>query len=406
MRAAVVAIGDELTCGFRLDTNSQAISRRLATVPLEVVAHLTVGDSVEAIQTGLRTALGMAEVVVVAGGLGPTEDDLTRQAVAAHFGLDLVEDGVALSDIRQRFARRGRVMPESNRIQACVPAGSQIIRNDRGTAAGFYLPGADRHLFVTPGIPYEMEGMLEGFIVPRLRQLVARGLTVRQAVLKVYGMPESEINEVVRPLLARDRNPLLGLLPHRGTITIEIVARAETAPMADALLAADLAVLRERLGRYVISEDGRELPQVVADLLAGRGLTVATAEVGTGGLLAALLTEPPGSARWFRRGVTGAEEGGEEVTGPAPSPAGELVLGQAAAARCEASADVAVAVGPVHVPPDSTAQHPYGQVDVAIDVAGQATWRRLSFNGDGPSVRAWAADGALALLRERLLESV
>ena len=406
MRAAVVAIGDELTCGFRLDTNSQAISRRLATVPLEVVAHLTVGDSVEAIQTGLRTALGMAEVVVVAGGLGPTEDDLTRQAVAAHFCLDLVEDGVALSDIRQRFARRGRVMPEGNRIQACVPTGSQIIRNDRGTAAGFYLPGADRHLFVTPGIPYEMEGMLEGFIVPRLRQLVARGLTVRQAVLKVYGMPESEINEVVRPLLARDRNPLLGLLPHRGTITIEIVARAETAPMADALLAADLAVLRERLGRYVISEDGRELPQVVADLLAGRGLTVTTAEVGTGGLLAALLTEPPGSARWFRRGVTCAEEGGGEVAGPAPSPVGELVLRQAASVRREASADIAVAVGPVHVPPDSTAQHPYGQVDVAIDVAGQATWRRLSFNGDGPSVRAWAADGALALLRERLLESV
>ena len=180
MKAAILTIGDELTCGYRLDTNSKTISRRLATVPLDVILHLTVEDDTEAIHKGLRTALDAAGVVIATGGLGPTEDDLTRQAVATYFGLELVEDAGALARIRERFARRGRGMPESNRVQAQVPAGSTIIYNDRGTAAGFYLPADGKHLFVTPGIPYEMEGMLEEFILPYLRELVGAGRHVRR----------------------------------------------------------------------------------------------------------------------------------------------------------------------------------------------------------------------------------
>jgi len=165
VKAAILTIGDELTCGYRLDTNSQAISRRLTLLPIEVILHLTVGDDLGAIRHALRTVLDAADVVIVTGGLGPTEDDLTSQAIAAHFGLELVEDAEALARIRERFAHRGRTMPESNRVQAQVPAGSTIIYNERGTAAGFYLPVDGKHLFVTPGIPYEMEGMLEGFIL-------------------------------------------------------------------------------------------------------------------------------------------------------------------------------------------------------------------------------------------------
>jgi nicotinamide-nucleotide amidase len=217
MRAAILTIGDELTCGYRLDTNSQVLSRRLALLPADVILHLSVGDDLEAIHRGLDVALEAADVVVITGGLGPTEDDLTRQTVAAHFGLGLVEDAEALARIRERFARFRRTMPESNRIQAQVPAGSTVIYNERGTAAGFYLPTGGKHIFVTPGIPYEMEGMLEGFILPRLRALVEDGRHVQRAALKVYGLPESEINERIRPMLARDRNPLLGLLPHRGS---------------------------------------------------------------------------------------------------------------------------------------------------------------------------------------------
>jgi nicotinamide-nucleotide amidase len=419
MRAAVLTVGDELTCGYRLDTNSQAISRRLALLPAEVVLHLTVADDLEAIHRGLRIALNAADVVVITGGLGPTEDDLTRQAVAAHFGLELVEDAEALAHIRARFAHRGRTMPDSNRIQAQVPAGSRIIYNDRGTAAGFYLmvrgqPSnppprggleGDRHIFVTPGIPYEMEGMLEGFILPRLRELAGAGHFVRRAALKVYGLPESEINERVRPMLVRGRNPLLGLLPHWGTITVEVVAAGSTPEEAGALVETDLAALRAELGRYIISEDERDLPQVVADLLVERGLTIATAELGTGGLVAARLTEPEGSERWFRRGVTF----GLERESPGRGESGRLTeeddaLAMASAVRQASQADIGVGVGAITIPEDSTPGRPYGVVHVAVNLRGQGTCRRLGFSGERARVREWAADAALALVRLRLLE--
>jgi len=394
MRAAILTIGDELTCGYRLDTNSQVLSRRLVLLPADVVLHVSVGDDLEAIHRGLDTALEAADVVVITGGLGPTEDDLTRQAVAAHFGLELVEDAEALARIRERFARFRRTMPESNRIQAQVPAGSTVIYNDRGTAAGFYLPMDGKHIFVTPGIPYEMEGMLEGFILPRLQALVEDGRHVQRAALKVYGLPESEINERIRPMLARDRNPLLGLLPHRGTITIEVVAAGSTPEEAYALIEADLAALRAELGRYVISADERDLPQVVADLLVEHGLTIATAELGTGGLVAARLTEPEGFSRWFR---------GSSVPDVNPTHDG-AVLAQALAARQATIADIGVGVGPVIIPEDSTSRRPYGIVHVAVNLRGRETCRQLSFNGDRARMRNWAADSALALVRLWVLE--
>jgi nicotinamide-nucleotide amidase len=395
LKAAILTIGDELTCGYRLDTNSQVISRRLTLLPTDVVLHLSVGDDLQAIHTGLHVARHVADadgepsVVIVTGGLGPTEDDLTRQAVAAHFGLPLVEDAQALAQIQERFARRGREMPESNRIQAQVPAGSTTIYNDRGTAAGFYLQANGKHIFVTPGIPYEVEGMLEKFILPRLRELVGDGRHVRRAVLKVYGLPESEINERIRPMLARDRNPLLGLLPHRGTITVEVAAAGGTPEEAEALVETDLAALQAELGRYVISDDGRDLPQVVADLLMERALTIAVAEAGTGGLVAARLTEPEGFERWFRGG---------SVVDSDPTAEGAK-LARALAAREATVADVGVGVGPILIPEDSTPQRPYGEVDVAVNLRGRETRQRLSFNGNRACVREWAADGVLALVR-------
>ena len=404
MKAAILTIGDELTCGYRLDTNSQAVSRRLALLPAEVVLHLSVGDDMETIQRYLRVALDAADVVIVTGGLGPTEDDLTRQAVAAHFDLELVEDEEALARIEQLFARFGRKMPESNRIQAQVPAGSTIIRNERGTAAGFYLPADGKHIFVTPGIPYEMEGMLEKFILPKLRELAEDGHHVRRAALKVYGLPESGINERIQPMMARDRNPLLGLLPHRGTITVEVIAAGGTPEEAERLLETDLASLRAELGRYVISEDGRALPQVVADLLVECGLTIATVEMGTSGLVAARLTEPEGSERWFRRSIVpdlnlaslGLPEDGNLTNE-------ETALRMASVARQVTEADIGVGVGAIVVPEDSTLQRPYGVVHVAVNIQGQAACRRLSLNGDRARVRQWAADATLALVRLRVL---
>ncbi len=406
MKAAILAIGDELTCGYRLDTNSQAISRRLTLLPAEVVLHVTANDTPETIQRGLRATLNAADVVVVTGGLGPTEDDLTRQVIAAHFGLELVEDAGALDHIRERFAHFGREMPESNRVQAQAPAGSQIMYNERGTAAGFYLPVGEKHIFVTPGIPDEMEGMLEAFILPRLQELAGANHHVRRAAIKVYGLPESGINERIRPMMARGRNPLLGLLPHRGTITIEVVATGSTSAETEQLLETDLAALRAEFGQYIISEDEHDLPQVVADMLVERRLTIATAELGTGGLVAARLTEPDGYERWFRRSAVLNRElaslkkpQGGDLTDE------ETTQTLASIAKYAAASDIGVGVGAITIPKDSTPQRPYGAVHVAVNMQGRATCRQLSFSGDRARVREWAADTALAMVRVQLLKT-
>ncbi len=404
MRAAVLTIGDELTSGYRLDTNSQAISARLTPLPVDVVLHISVGDTPEAIETGLDVALSSADCLIVTGGLGPTEDDLTRQVIASHYELELVEDAAALERMRQRYARRHRRMPESNRIQALVPRGSQVIQNARGTAAGFYLSVHDKHVFVTPGIPYEMEGMLEGFILPQVRSLVGSGREVRQSFVKVYGLPESEINERIRPLVSRGRNPLLGLLPRQGTITIELTASASSREMADSLIEADMVLLRSALGRHIISEDGQDLPQVVADLIVNRGLTVGTAEVGTAGLLAARLSESESSKQWLLGGTVLGGVRGSSRHQRDESAVERSALDLAKAARRSTGADVGVGVGAIEVPEDSSGDRPYGSVQIGVDLLGDVSSRRLSFTRDRVRLRQWAADAALAQLRLAILD--
>jgi nicotinamide-nucleotide amidase len=399
LTAAILTIGDELTTGYRLDTNSRTLSRRLTTVPLDVTLHLSVGDVVADIHHALDSALAAADVLLVTGGLGPTVDDMTRQAVASYFDLPLEEDQRAVDQIRERFDRYGHTMPDSNRIQAHVPAGSQVIYNDRGTAPGFYLQRDGKHLFATPGIPYEMDGMLDHFILPRLRELVGSGRVIRRADLKVYGLPESEINERLRPMMARGRNPLLGLLPHRGTITVELVATADTEDEAQALLDQDLETLEEKLGPCIIGQES--LPQAVGDLLADRGLTVAAWELGTGGLVAARLTRPAGAGRWFRGSRVITEEALEDQEFDTDDAPARWLASQA---RRGSRADLGIGTGPIDVPRDSTPERPYGVAHVAVDLRGQVTSQRLSLSGSPARVRQWAADRALALVRTVILE--
>ena len=395
MKAAILTIGDELTSGYRLDTNSQYISRRLTALPADVVLHISVNDELEAVVGGLTAALGVAEILVITGGIGPTEDDLTRQAIAAHFGLELVENAEALERIQSRFAHRGLGVPASNRVQALVPAGSQVIQNDRGTAAGFYLQAEGNHIFVTPGVPYEMKGMLEGFVLPQLRDSDGVGGCVLRTAVKVYGLPESEINDRIKSMLARGRNPLLGSLPSLGTITIEVVASASTEQEAQRLIDADHAALRSKLGQHIISEDERDLPQVLADLLLDRRLTIAVAEVGTSGLVNARLSEPKGCSRWLRTGTV--PEDNAALKGKQ--------LAQTMAAQEATRADIGVGVSELLIAEHSALQAPYAVAHVAVRQGGHGMSRKLRFNGNRLRARAWVADAVLNVVRRWLMQS-
>lgn len=394
MRAAILAIGDELTCGYRLDTNSQAIARWLSAVPLDVVLHMSVGDDPAAIQDGLRTVFQAAEVIVVSGGLGPTQDDLTRQQVAAFFHRPLLQDAGALTRIRERFARRGREMPERNRVQALVPAGSETIQNDWGTAAGFYLPVENRHLFVVPGVPYEMRGMLEHFVLPRLHALIGGDTVVERRVLKLFGPSESDVAERIAAMLDRQRNPLLGLLPNNGTITVELAARGSSRTEADELLAADLAVLRATFGPAVLCEDERILPQVVGDLLRARGLTLAVLERvdGSGGAVAARLATAQQPSAWFHSA--------QVITAGL---AGDRLVEVAARLRRQTGASAALVTGPLRVPPDAPPERPYGVLSAAVDVNGAQAEQQMSYGGERLHVRDFASDAAINLLRLAIL---
>jgi nicotinamide-nucleotide amidase len=305
--------------------------------------------------------------------------------------LELVEDAEALRRMQERFAARGRTMPDTNRIQAQVPGGCEVIQNERGTAAGFYLQADGKHLFVVPGVPFEMRGMLEDFILPRLREVVGRGRALRREALKVYGLPESEINERIRGLMVRGRNPLLGLLPNLGTITVEVVALGATAEEAETLAQSDIRELRRLLGQHIISEDGRDLPQVVADLLRERGFSISVAEVGTGGLLAARLTGALSDCQWFRH----------SSVEPAVPGAGAGAL--AASARAATGAHIGIGVAPIEFVVAGHNGKLRASVTVAVDIGGTCAAEAFSFVGDRALAREWAADAALGLLRLRLL---
>jgi nicotinamide-nucleotide amidase len=293
-------------------------------------------------------------------------------------------------------------MPESNRIQASIPSGCEVIHNERGTAAGFYLNLEDKHLFVTPGVPFEMEGMLEGFIMPRLREVVDSEHYVARTMLKVYGLPESEINERIRPMLHRNRNPLLGLLPEQGTITVEIVAIGATASEAQALIDTDTAALYAELGANVISEDDRAMHEVTGDLLSERGLTVATTEVGSAGLLAARLTEPRGSDRWFRSGLVLSPLAAARLLEETPLDDEEAARMLARQARERTLADIGVGVSALFEPSNQSTRLPYRTVCIALSTSQEEWSDTLRFRVG--RARQWAAEAALASIRQHLLD--
>lgn len=408
-KASILSIGNELLNGRTVDTNAAYIAGRLRAISLPVVSVHSVPDEVDAIERALTLATGEADVVVVTGGLGPTDDDLTRQAFAKFLGVELVCVPDLLAKVKGFFDRRGIEMPARNSIQACIPQGATAVENEMGTAPGIRAQKDGTLLFSLPGVPMEMRHMFDTLVLPELRPLVT-GQAIVVKRLKCFGAGESKIAELMRDAMQRGRNPLVNCTVHTGVISLEVVAIASDQAEAERMARDEERSLRQSLGTLIYGVEDQSLAEVVGEQLARAGKTLAVAESCTGGLLAATITEIPGSSRYFTCGwVTYSNDAkSRELDVPVDmidkygAVSAQVATAMARGARRKAGTDYAIALTGIAGPGGGTEQKPVGLVYIAVDDQGGTDTSSHLFSFDRGSVRLRAVQTSLNILRLKL----
>ncbi len=411
--AVIISCGTELTTGQCVDTNSAWLSAQLTPVGVHVVEHVTVGDEVAPLVSAIRRAFDAANLVIITGGLGPTLDDITREAIAAALRVPLVENEEALTQIRAFFDRWKRSMPESNRRQAMIPRGCEMIPNPRGTAPGIRYVNDDRRLYAFPGIPAEMQAMFNAEVLPQLNA-ASGSTTIESARLLCFGISEAKLGDILSDLMRRGRNPSVGTTACHAILSVRVLAEGASPEEARGLLQADVNETRRRLGTIVLGEGDDTLESVVARLLIEQHKTIATAESCTGGLLAKRLTDISGSSAYFLRGyIAYADAAKVEVLGvPADlisrhgavsEPVAEaMAIGCRRAAGSDYALSITGIAGPTGgSPPDK----PIGLVYIGLAHAAGVETLRILY-GDHLTrveIRDRSCKTALNLLRLRLL---
>lgn len=413
MKCEILSIGSELTSGQNLDTNSQWLSRRLAEMGIPVGWHTTIADDLDANIEAFRIASRRAALVLATGGLGPTQDDLTREVLARVAGVELVEDAESLRQIEEMFRRRNRVMPERNRVQALFPAGAIPIPNERGTAPGIWMRLGECWLAAMPGVPSEMYAMFETQVRPRLLELGLTGGVLVQRKINTFGSGESAIEEKLFDLTRRGHVPEVGITASDATISLRILARAPTLADAQAQIAPVEQTIRERLGDLVFGADEEELQDVVSALLAARHQTLAVAESITCGQVAEQLGRVPGISGWFRGGIIAYENAVKvELLGVPQrlidthgAVSEQVAEAMAVGCRTRLRTDLAVSTTGVAGPFDLAPDKPVGLVYVGLAWPGGVSSVRFSWTGTRAEVQRRTAKLALNRVRLHLLRS-
>jgi nicotinamide-nucleotide amidase len=410
VNAILLSIGTEIVAVPRRDTNSQHIMEALAAIGVEVSGIKLLADDAELIAAELRAAQLHADVIIATGGLGPTSDDLTRQALALATGRSLNRAAELVREIRGRFERLGRFMPAINDVQADLVDGAIPISNPNGTAPGQWLLWDRCVVFLLPGPPPEMRPMLEASVLPQLRERSGRRVQ-RTRVLKIAFAGESAIEAVAAPIYQRHPGVRTTILAGAGQVELHFAAWAESAAAADETLNGLARQVRAALPGRVYAEDGAALHEVVARLLAAQGLTLSLAESCTGGLISASLTEVPGASRFFRVGyVCYSNDAKTDLLGVRPelierlgAVSAEVALAMAHGARARAKTDLALAVTGIAGPEGGSPEKPTGLVFVAIAYPGGDFVRRFVCLGNRARVRAQTETLALEIARCHLL---
>lgn len=408
--AEVISIGDELTTGQRLDTNSQWLSQQLGDLGHRVMYHTTVADDLAANVAVFRAARERADLVVATGGLGPTADDLTRDAVAQTAGVELEFDQVSFDHIAALFARRQRPMPPANRVQALFPRGARIIPNPHGTAPGIDLdlPRSGRgpcRVFCLPGVPAEMKEMWFGTVAPALELAAGPERRIwRHYALKCFGVGESDLEQMLPDIIRRGRDPQVGITASQAMLTLRISVTGRDDAECRAAAQPTIDTIRQCLGTLLVSEQDEDLHEVVARLLTERRQTLATVECATPGLLAAWLQSLPGPAEWRTGNASLPRTSAPSLWRTADWDSldvGQRTVTLARRARAEFGADFGLAIGPL--PTDRPAGSPPPDVSIAIVGPSGERLHTIAHAGHPDIVAARTAKHALNYLRLSLI---
>ena len=409
MNAEIIAVGSEMLTPQRTDTNSLYLTAELNNLGVEVVTKSVIGDDRDRLADAVRRAVNRHAIVILCGGLGPTEDDVTREAVAQALDRKLVFHAEIAQALEQRFAAFKRKMAEINKRQAFVIEGACILANDRGTAPGLWVEESGAFVMLLPGPPHELKAMFERQCLPRLTRVVPRQ-AIRTAFLRVTGMSESDLDTLIAPVYTKYDNPVTTILAANGDLQIHLRARCVTEADADALLAEVVAPIECLLGDRLYSRNGDALEVVVGEMLRRNHSTVSVAESATGGMLGERFTSVPGSSDYFAGGfITYTNAMKTELLGvPAEllqehgAVSKEVAEAMAVGACRRTGSTYALAITGVAGPDSGGESAPVGTVYVAIaDASGVHSFHR-QFLGDRQRIRNFTCQMALDILRRRI----
>ncbi len=409
-RIALICVGSELLRG-KINTHASTIARRFAPMGLGITSEQTVGDDLAALTRAIRGAFSTHDLVIVTGGLGPTFDDLTREAASEATGRPLVSSSKLLQEIQFKFRRaKLKSMPPANKRQAFLLSGAQAISNAFGTAPGQWLTLGKKAIVLLPGPPTEMEPMLKGFVVPKLKHLVKEACA--QAHLHFFGVPESEIDHKVRPIVAREQGVDFTILARPSLVDLDIFVYAGSLQAARTRLARIVRVVKQKTGRYLYGmNEENSLEQVVLNRLKERKATVSLAESCTGGLVSKRLTDLPGSSNYFLGGIVSyANSAKQTLLGVLPEAlrkhgavSKEVALAMAHGAREKFDSTYALSITGIAGPSGGTPKKPVGLVYIALASHNSARCKVFHFRGPREIIRQRAALFAINMLREFLL---
>jgi nicotinamide-nucleotide amidase len=410
LTAEIIAIGSELLAPDRTDTNSLWLTEQLNRLGIEVKLKTIVGDDDARLEEAIKDATRRSKVVITTGGLGPTEDDITRKITARALGRRLLLDENVLAEIKQRFQSFGVTMPERNSRQAMVIEDAEVLPNPNGTAPGMFLEHNGTAIVLLPGPPREMQPMFSNHVVSKLEQR-SGSLRVVRRMLRVAGMGESAVDEKIAPVYTKYENPQTTILFNQSEIEIHLTARGRTEDEANQLLDRVVLEIEEQLGNAIFAFRGEKMEEVIGLKLAVGGYTLAVAESCTGGLLAERLTEVPGSSKYFIEGVvTYSNESKTRLLGVDPilllehgAVSGPVAEAMSEGMRNRAATDFALSITGIAGPDGGTAEKPIGTVFIAISSEAGTEHRKLKLPGDRSLIRWRATQAALDLLRRRLI---